>query len=31
MAAIAGISLALSTFFVAAGAPTPLLVIYQRE
>ena len=31
MAAFVGISLALATFFVAAGAPTPLLVIYERE
>jgi MFS family permease len=31
MAAFVGISLALLAFFVAAGAPTPLLVIYQRE
>jgi hypothetical protein len=31
MAAFIGISLALVAFFVAAGAPTPLLVIYQRE
>src|SRR5882672_6841027 len=31
MAAFAGTALAFAAFFLAGGAPTPLLVFYQRE